>query len=79
MTQAKRPTTHAAVSIGLLLAGLALLLPIRFGPRVAVNDALALTCYVQEGQRCCWMEGEWPHLWWMCMENSSETPIDPEG
>jgi hypothetical protein len=65
-----------------LLAGLALLLPIRLAPRLTANDALAdpATCYVQEGQRCSWITGKWPHIWQICNENASEEPpMDPEG
>jgi len=79
MTFTKRPAGHTALSVGILLAGLALLLPIRLAPDLAINDAMALTCYVQQEARCCWLEGSYPTYWWMCMENHSPTPVDPEG
>ena len=70
---------HTTLSIAMILAGVALLLPFKVSPTLAVNDAMAITCYTNSGQRCCWLEyynGRW---WEMCMENSSEDPPEPEG
>jgi hypothetical protein len=77
----KEPVAHRIVSLALLLAGIALVLPIKWAPSPIINDARAeLTCYTNLGQQCCWYEIAWPVIWRMCMENMSETPpIDPEG
>jgi hypothetical protein len=74
-----RRSTHIAVSIGMLLAAIALLLPIRMDGWSLVNNARAEgeTCWVNPDLRCCVMVTP---IWWNCIEESSwEPPVDPEG
>lgn len=68
----KRRSTHMAVSVGMLLAAIAFLLPIRLDGRPQANNAVAqaYTCWVNPPWRCCRPQGPG---WDVCVENSSWT------
>lgn len=69
---------HIGVGIGLFLAAIALLIPVRFdgGLRTNIAQADGGTCWVEEDERCCERVDS---IWVNCIEDSKPGPVDPEG
>lgn len=73
-----RRSRHISISVGLFLAGIALLLPVQFDGRLrtSIAEAEAGTCWVADDQRCCERVDS---IWVNCLEDHTDKPIDPEG